>query len=30
MAEPVTADYVRDYRPLERLKLENYLVVEKE
>ena len=30
MAEPVAADYARDYRPLERLKLENYLVVEKE
>ena len=30
MAEPVAADYGRDYRPLERLKLENYLVVEKE
>jgi len=30
MAEPVYADYDRDYRPLERLKLENYLVVEKE
>ena len=30
MAEPVAADYARDYRPLERLKLDNYLVVEKE
>ena len=30
MAEPVAADYARDYRPLERLKLDNYLVMEKE
>jgi phosphonate transport system substrate-binding protein len=30
MAEPVAADYVRDYKPLERLKLESYVVVEKE
>jgi phosphonate transport system substrate-binding protein len=30
MAEPVVADYVRDYLPLERLKLEKYLVIEKD
>ncbi len=28
MATPVAADYGRDYRPLERLKLEKYLVTE--
>ncbi len=28
MAEPVVADYARDYQPLERLKLEKYLVIE--
>ena len=28
MATPVAADYARDYRPLERLKLEKYLVTE--
>jgi phosphonate transport system substrate-binding protein len=28
MATPVTADYARDYQPLERLKLEKYLVIE--
>jgi phosphonate transport system substrate-binding protein len=30
MPEPVVADYVRDYQPLERLKLEKYLVIEKD
>jgi phosphonate transport system substrate-binding protein len=30
MVEPVVADYVRDYQPLERLKLEKYLVIEKD
>jgi phosphonate transport system substrate-binding protein len=30
MAEPVVADYARDYQPLERLKLEKYLVIEKD
>ena len=30
MGDPVAADYARDYAPLERLKLENYLVIEKE
>jgi phosphonate transport system substrate-binding protein len=28
MATPVAADYARDYQPLERLKLEKYLVIE--
>jgi hypothetical protein len=28
MAEPVAADYARDYQALERLKLEKYLVIE--
>ncbi|MCX7145426.1 MAG: PhnD/SsuA/transferrin family substrate-binding protein, partial [Sulfuritalea sp.] len=28
MTAPVAADYARDYRPLERLKLEKYLVTE--
>jgi phosphonate transport system substrate-binding protein len=30
MPEPVVANYVRDYQPLERLKLEKYLVIEKD
>lgn len=29
MPEPVVADYQRDYQPLERLKLERYVVLEK-
>lgn len=28
LAEPVVADYARDYQPLERLRLEKYLVIE--
>ena len=28
--QPVKADYERDYRPLERLNIEKYLVLEKE
>jgi hypothetical protein len=30
MADPVAADYVRDYLPLEQLKLEKYVVTEAE
>ena len=30
MADPVAADYARDYRPLEQLKLEKYVVTEAE
>ncbi len=30
MAEPIVADYARDYQPLERLKLERYIVIEQD
>jgi len=30
MAEPIAADYARDYQPLERLKLEKYVVIEED
>ena len=30
LPKPVKADYARDYQPLEKLKLEKYVVIEKD